>query len=64
MVYGYPLGVHIELCYVNCRMLIMLLSTSPFSLGKHCENTFQYCVDENPCQNEGVCVMQNPGGFK
>ncbi|KAM7537665.1 hypothetical protein Aperf_G00000075381 [Anoplocephala perfoliata] len=37
---------------------------APGFKGKLCENAFQYCIDENPCQNDGVCVMQNPSGFK
>uniref|UniRef100_A0A0R3W0Y6 Slit homolog 2 protein n=1 Tax=Taenia asiatica TaxID=60517 RepID=A0A0R3W0Y6_TAEAS len=37
---------------------------TPGFRGKHCEDILQYCVDENPCQNDGVCVMQKPAGFK
>ncbi|VDO14671.1 unnamed protein product [Rodentolepis nana] len=32
--------------------------------SKFCEDAFQYCIDENPCRNEGVCMMHNPTGFK
>ncbi|VDM35149.1 unnamed protein product [Hydatigera taeniaeformis] len=32
--------------------------------GKHCEHKIRYCVDENPCQNDGVCVSEKPTGFK
>ncbi|VDL35398.1 unnamed protein product [Hymenolepis diminuta] len=37
---------------------------APGFRGKLCEDAFQYCIDENPCKNEGVCVMHNPTGFK
>ncbi|KAL5971960.1 hypothetical protein TSMEX_000351, partial [Taenia solium] len=37
---------------------------TPGFRGKHCEDILQYCVDENPCQNDGVCAMQKPTGFK
>ncbi|VDD79123.1 unnamed protein product [Mesocestoides corti] len=37
---------------------------APGFRGRYCENVFQYCVDENPCKNDGVCVMHNSFGFK